>query len=217
MPAIQSTRGCELMARKKDGRASWFKVFLHQKALIDSVPNENVGAALKAALQYFETGEMPQIDQLSFAVFSAFKQYIDESNDDFKKFSEAGQRGNRKRWDNHVSPPDTTQSPPDTGYHEAEALSIKHYAEAEAKGTGADKPPRSRFIPPTVEDVKQYCFDHGYTVDAERFVSYYESNGWMVGRNKMKSWQAAVRTWNGKEQPSGKTEHNHLWTVGTTV
>ena len=188
------------MARKKDGRASWFKVFLHQKALIDSVPNENVGAALKAALQYFETGEMPQIDQLSFAVFSTFKQYIDESNDDFKKFSEAGQRGNRKRWDNHASPLDTTQSPPDTECHEAEALSTMHYAEAEGNGKGADKPPRSRFIPPTVEEVKQYCFDHNYTVDAERFVSYYESNGWMVGRTKMKSWQAAARTWAGREQ-----------------
>lgn len=192
------------MARKKDGRASWFKVFLHQKALIDSVPNENVGAALKAALQYFETGEMPQIDQLSFAVFSTFKQYIDESNDDFKKFSEAGQRGNRKRWDNHASTPDTTQSPPDTGSSEADALCTMHYAEAGGNGKGADKPPRSRFIPPTVEEVKQYCFDNSYTVDAERFVSYYESNGWMVGRNKMKSWQAAIRNWNtrGTDKPA---------------
>lgn len=69
---------------------------------------------------------------------------------------------------------------------------------------GADKPPRSRFVPPTVEEVKQYCFDHNYTVDAERFVSFYESNGWMVGRNKMKSWQAAVRNWNtrGTDKPA---------------
>lgn len=69
---------------------------------------------------------------------------------------------------------------------------------------GTDKPPRSRFVPPTVEEVNQYCFDHNYTVDAERFVSYYESNGWMVGRNKMKSWQAAVRSWNtrGTDKPA---------------
>ena len=203
------------MARKKEGRASWFKVFLHQKALVDSVPNENVGSALKAALQYFETGEMPKIDQLSFAVFSTFKQYIDESNDDFKKFSEAGKRGNEKRWDNHVSPPDAPQSPSITGYHEAEALSTKHYAEA--KSNGADKPPRSRFIPPTVDEVRTYCTEKGYMLDAERFVDYYTSNGWKVGKNPMKDWKAAVRTWNGKEQQNGKTESKSLWTVGTTV
>ena len=200
------------MAKRKDGRASWFKVFLHQKALIDSVPSENVGSALKAALQYFENGEIPEIDPLSFAVFSTFKQYIDESNEDFKKFSEAGQRGNKKRWDSHVSPPDT-------GYHEAEAeaLSTMHYAEANTKSIGADKPPRSRFIPPTLDEVKAYCAEKGYTLDADRFVDYYTSNGWRVGKNPMKDWKAAVRTWKGKEQTNGKTESKPLWTVGTTV
>lgn len=64
---------------------------------------------------------------------------------------------------------------------------------------GADKPPRTRFAPPTVQEVKAYCNEKGYPVDAERFVDYYTSNGWMVGRNKMKDWKAAVRTWVKKE------------------
>ena len=54
---------------------------------------------------------------------------------------------------------------------------------------------RKRFIPPTIEDVKAYCVERKNNVDAQRFVDYYESNGWMVGRNKMKDWKAAVRTW----------------------
>ena len=66
-----------------------------------------------------------------------------------------------------------------------------------------DKPPtRHKFSPPTVNEVKMYCQEQGYSVDAKRFVSYYESNGWMVGRNKMKNWQAAVRTWASKEKPT---------------
>lgn len=82
----------------------------------------------------------------------------------------------------------------------------------------ADKPPtQSRFSPPTVDEVRAYCAEKGYTLDADRFVDYYTSNGWKVGRNPMKDWKAAVRNWNGKEQPSGKTESKHLWTVGTTV
>lgn len=81
----------------------------------------------------------------------------------------------------------------------------------------ADKPPtRHKFSPPTVNEVKTYCQEQGYSVDAERFVSYYESNGWMVGRNKMKNWQAAVSNWNGKEQKgNGKVEpEKPTWTVG---
>ena len=59
----------------------------------------------------------------------------------------------------------------------------------------SDKPTRTRFVPPTVEDVKAYCKERNNNVDAERFVNYYTSNGWMVGKNKMKDWKSAVRTW----------------------
>ena len=82
-----------------------------------------------------------------------------------------------------------------------------------------DKPPtRSHFKPPTVDEVRAYCQEKGYTIDPERFVDYYTSNGWKVGQNSMKDWKAAVRTWSRKEQPThGKTEHKPTWTVGTTV
>lgn len=53
----------------------------------------------------------------------------------------------------------------------------------------------SRFTPPTLEEVRAYCFERGNNVDAERFIDYYTSNGWKVGKNSMKDWKAAVRTW----------------------
>ena len=62
--------------------------------------------------------------------------------------------------------------------------------------------PSKRFVPPTVDDVRDYCFDRGNNVDPQRFVDYYTSNGWMVGKNKMKDWKAAVRTWEQKENQS---------------
>lgn len=52
-----------------------------------------------------------------------------------------------------------------------------------------------RFCPPTVDEVKAYILEKNYTVDAESFCDFYESKGWFVGKNKMKSWKAAVRTW----------------------
>ena len=62
-----------------------------------------------------------------------------------------------------------------------------------------DKPPRTTFKPPSVEEVEAYCLEKGYSVDAERFVNYYESIGWMVGKNKMKKWKSAVATWAAKD------------------
>ena len=48
---------------------------------------------------------------------------------------------------------------------------------------------------PTLEEVKAYCSERGNKVDPERFIDYYTSNGWKVGKNPMKDWKAAVRTW----------------------
>lgn len=61
------------------------------------------------------------------------------------------------------------------------------------------------FSPPTPADVSVYCKERNNTVDAQRFVSFYESKGWMVGRNKMKDWRAAVRSWERLENPKRQT------------
>lgn len=52
-----------------------------------------------------------------------------------------------------------------------------------------------RFTKPTLEQVKQYCIERNNNVDCDRFVNYYESNGWKVGKSPMKDWKAAVRNW----------------------
>ena len=64
---------------------------------------------------------------------------------------------------------------------------------------------RKRFLPPTLEEVQSYCRERKNDVDAQRFVDYYTSNGWLVGKNKMKDWKAAVRTWERNNTNSGKS------------
>lgn len=56
-----------------------------------------------------------------------------------------------------------------------------------------------RFIPPSLEEVQNYCKERGNKVDPEQFINFYESKGWMVGKNKMKDWKAAVRTWEQRD------------------
>jgi len=52
-----------------------------------------------------------------------------------------------------------------------------------------------RFKKPTIEEIENYCKDRKNNIDAEYFYDFYESKNWMIGKNKMKSWKAAVRTW----------------------
>lgn len=59
----------------------------------------------------------------------------------------------------------------------------------------------NKFTPPSLEVVIKYIKEKGYKhVDSDRFVSYYESNGWMVGKNKMKDWKASLRGWESREK-----------------
>lgn len=67
----------------------------------------------------------------------------------------------------------------------------------------------SAFIPPTVGDVQSYCNERNNKIDAAYFVDFYASKGWMVGKNKMKDWQAAVRTWERTENTNIKTSNRN--------
>lgn len=51
------------------------------------------------------------------------------------------------------------------------------------------------FVKPTIEEIRAYIDEKGVSVDAEKFYHFYESKGWMVGKNKMKSWTSAIQTW----------------------
>ena len=64
----------------------------------------------------------------------------------------------------------------------------------------SSKETAKRFTPPSIEEVQFYISEKGYSVDAERFVSFYECKGWYVGKNKMKNWKAAITTWSKSEK-----------------
>lgn len=63
-----------------------------------------------------------------------------------------------------------------------------------------------KFIKPSLEEVKQYCLDRHNNISAEKFIDYYEANGWRVGHNPMKDWKAAVRIWERKEKENSPPE-----------
>ena len=76
--------------------------------------------------------------------------------------------------------------------------------ENEIRGTGDDTPVplhNEKFKKPTVDEVRKYCEEKHINIDPGRFIDYYESNGWKVGKSTMKNWRAAIRNWNRNQQP----------------
>ena len=59
-----------------------------------------------------------------------------------------------------------------------------------------------KFTPPTLEEVAKYINEQSFHINAEQFYDYYQANGWLVGRNKMKDWKATIRNWERREHKS---------------
>ena len=78
-----------------------------------------------------------------------------------------------------------------------------------------EKPKRKNFVKPTVEEIEAFCKEKKYTVNAQQFFNYYESNGWKIGRNAMKSWQAAVQNWNIRDKTNNKAAGT-MWANNST-
>ncbi len=69
-----------------------------------------------------------------------------------------------------------------------------------------EKAKSKRFVKPNVEDIIDYCNERNNYVDAQKFYDYYSSNGWKVGKNPMKDWKAAVRTWEKNTEAPKKSK-----------
>ena len=61
-----------------------------------------------------------------------------------------------------------------------------------------------KFQKPSLIEIKQYCNDRKNNVDSNKWFDFYESKGWMIGKNKMKDWKAAIRTWEKTNEPEIK-------------
>lgn len=72
--------------------------------------------------------------------------------------------------------------------------------EKDRKNSAGAKRRAPHFSPPSLQEVQEYCKERGNNIDAESFIDFYESKGWMVGSSKMKNWKAAVRTWENREK-----------------
>ena len=182
--------------------------------------DEEIGRMVRAMLIYTATGGTPLFDGNERFIWPTIKAQIDRDEAAYQERCEKnranGAKGGRPKNQSVITKTEWfSEKPKKAKEKEKEKEKEK---KKENDSDMADKPPtRHSFSPPSVDDVREYCREKGYNVDPERFVDYYTSNGWKVGRNPMKDWKAALRSWERKEKPNGKTESKPLWNVGTVV
>lgn len=105
-----------------------------------------------------------------------------------------------------------TQDNPIVEYSNVEESKAKH-----KETTKVVKKNARRFSAPTVDDVRAYAQEKGYSIDAEHFVDYYTSNGWRVGRNPMKDWKATVRMWAARDRAQTPVQGTQSLGVGEFI
>lgn len=157
-------------------------------------------AVLMAICAYALDEELPSLSGTPAAIFALVKPTLDTS----RKKAESGKRGGESEANSKQTESKTQANGKQTA-REKEKENEKE-GENEIENEDDSPPPTpSQFIPPNVIEVRAYCNERKNHVDPQRFVDFYTSKGWMVGKTKMKDWRAAVRTWEKDDKPKGDT------------
>ena len=178
----------------------WFKARLIWAEALNALSDAEAGRFCKALWAYAAHGETAQLSGAERVAFAMAQQQLRVDNEERERISNerklAGSKGGKSKQLQANATVCLANQAIATNKNKNKEKDI--YASAKAD---ANTHTRKRFVPPTVEEVREYCLSKGYGVDAELFVLFYESKGWMIGRNPMKNWHAAIATW-VKNSPS---------------
>lgn len=178
---------CLLKANWKDGR---FKGMVIPKgSFVSSIPKISDETSLtireiRTAISHLKsTGEVTCKSYTKYTVFTV-KNYCEYQQSDLQNDRQATD----KRHSNDIL-----------------TTTIEEYKEGKNNKKEDTNVSKKKFEPPTVEEVRAYCQERNNSVDPQTFVDFYSSKGWMVGKNHMKDWKAAVRTWEKSSRQSIET------------
>ena len=191
------------MTKDKDKHPSWFKMKLERRELIRQLSPETAVNVLLACWDFLETGEKPAgLSPIESVAFASFMPDMDEAWERYLTRISSGAKGGRPK------KPYGSICPHTAPYGTEEETEPETDTEEDSNRERADKPPRSRFVPPSVDEVRAYCAERQNGVDADCFVDFYTANGWKQSRGKsIVDWKAAVRTWEKREtMPKGGDE-----------
>ena len=179
---------------------------------LQNVPKKNRADVYEAVFAYVFEASEPSLSGVSRALWELMRPQLDSSMkryENAKKGAEYGKLGGRPRKTDEKTKPlkgnetktlndnvnvnvnDNDNSNVNDNENDNENVNVNDlHPLTPSKGDG-----RQRFTKPTVEEVAFYCQERMNGIDAQEFIDFYESKGWMIGKSPMKDWKACVRTW----------------------
>ena len=187
---------------------TYIKLFVDYLDAIEPLGDAERGRLFTSLLEYARTSEAPQLGGNERFLFPMMRAQIDRDNAAMAGLSEArskaGKIGAEAKQANAGFARQNKQMP--------NLPSKSSYDKDKDKDESITR--ARRFTPPTLDDVLAYVRERGSDVDPQRFLDFYASKGWMIGKNPMKDWKAAVRTWEKREDTgnnSNPTPGNNAW------
>lgn len=187
-----------------------FVLYYDIREPLELLNDDERGKLFTAVLDYAENGIIPEFSGMLAMAFAFIKKSIDRDTEKWDSTREsridAGRKGGLAKQANATFAKQNNQSVANLA-NVAVPVPVPAPVPAPVPDNvpvpvpapvciNVGNPQRAkRFIPPSVDDVEAYCIERGNGVNAQRFVDFYEAKGWKIGKEKMKDWKAAVRTW----------------------
>ena len=188
---------------------TYIKIFVDYLDAIEPLGDAERGRLFTSLLTYARTGEAPQLGGNERFLFPMMRAQLDRDIAAMAGVSEARSKAAKASKSSKCEQMQQMQANAANADKSSKDKDKDKDKDDDKKGNGARE---ARFTPPSVEEVAAYCRERGNGVDASRFVDFYSSKGWMVGKTKMKDWQAAVRNWerssDEKATPAKKPGYN---------
>lgn len=175
---------------------------------IEKLSDQEVGRLVRALLEYGEAGEAEELTGRESIAFDFIADDIDRAKKSYEDKCTKNRANSMKRHEK-----ETDVRPNTTEYDRIQSnTTVYESYQSKDKTKSKDKTNISspngerdtrakRFVPPAVDEVRAYCAEKGYDVDAETFVDFYAARGWSYGQGKpVKDWKAAVRTWVNRDK-----------------
>ena len=185
---------------------SHLKIYLSFEDDTECLSDAERGRLLLAMVRYAKDGTEPNLSGNERFLWPVVRGQIDRDIDVYESKVSAGRAGGFAKAENSKSQQNLADVSKDQqnladvskdqqSLADVSTIKIKDKDKEKDKDKDQDKGVSARFAPPTLEEVTEFCRVRGNKVDPVKFYAFYESKGWMVGKNKMKSWRAAVITW----------------------
>lgn len=157
---------------------------------IDEADDNSQLALYRAIVRYALNGEEPELKGMVKALWIAVKPQLDANT---KRFLNGCRGGAPKGNTNARKQPKNNQKQPNVNVNE-------NYNDNDNVNEKKERKTAMRFIPPSLDDVKKFFEENNFNSNPEEFYDYYTSNGWSVGKSKMKDWKASGRNWERREE-----------------